>query len=68
MGFEPFYIFYAIIKTIVFAFLITSISAYYGYKVEGGALDVGRSSTSAVVNSSIALIIANYLLTDILLS
>ena len=66
--FQPYYIFYALAKTTVFAFLITTISAYYGYNVKGGAIDVGRSSTLAVVNSSIALIIANYILTDIMLS
>jgi len=68
LGFQPFYVSYAIIKTIIFAFLIASISAYFGYTVKGGAIDVGVSSTSAVVNSSVAIIIANYFLTDILLS
>lgn len=68
MGFDQFYIVYALTKTVVFAFLITSISSFYGYYVQGGALDVGRASTLAVVNSSIALIISNYLLTEIMLS
>lgn len=68
LGFNPFYVTYALIKTVIFAFLIASISAYFGYTVKGGAIDVGTSSTSAVVNSSVAIIIANYLLTDILLS
>ncbi len=68
MGFNQFYIVYALTKTVVFAFLITSISSFYGYYVKGGALDVGRASTLAVVNSSIALIISNYLLTEIMLS
>ncbi|PLW95185.1 MAG: ABC transporter permease [Marinilabiliales bacterium] len=58
---------YALVKTIVFAFLITTISGYYGYYTEGGALEVGRSSTKAVVNSSIMIIIANLVLTQILL-
>ncbi|MCT4622868.1 MAG: ABC transporter permease [Schleiferiaceae bacterium] len=68
LGFVPFYIAYAVIKTVAFAFLITSISSYYGYNVKGGALEVGRSSTLAVVNSSIAIIVANYIITDVMLS
>jgi len=68
LGFEPYYVFYALVKTTVFAFLITSISSFYGYNVKGGAIDVGRASTLAVVNSSIALIVSNYFLTDLMLS
>lgn len=68
LGFNPFYVTYALIKTVVFATLISSISAYFGYTVKGGAIEVGRASTAAVVNSSVAIIVANYLLTDILLS
>jgi len=68
LEFNPFYITYALIKTVIFAFLITTISAYFGYTVKGGAIAVGHASTSAVVNSSIAIIVANYFLTDILLS
>lgn len=68
MGWNPFYITYAIIKMIVFAFLISTISAYFGYTVKGGAVEVGRSSTTAVVNSSLAIIVFNYILTDVLLS
>lgn len=58
---------YALVKTVVFAFLITSISGFYGYYTEGGALEVGKSSTKAVVNSSIMIIVANLVLTQILL-
>ncbi|NVK26735.1 MAG: ABC transporter permease [Flavobacteriia bacterium] len=68
MGWDPFYISYAIIKMIVFAFLIASISAYFGFTVKGGAVEVGRSSTTAVVNSSLAIIVFNYILTDVLLN
>ncbi len=68
LGFVPFYLFYALIKTVIFAFLISTISAFFGYTVEGGAIDVGKASTTAVVNSSVAIIVANYFLTDILLS
>lgn len=65
--FVPFNIVYALVKTVVFAFLIISIASYYGYYTKGGALDVGRSSTKAVVTSSIAILVANLLLTQMLL-
>ena len=66
--FNPFYITYAMIKTIFFAFIISSVSAYYGYHAKGGAIAVGKSSTLAVVSSSILILLFNYLLTDIILS
>lgn len=66
-GFKSYYIGYALTKTVVFAFLITTISSYFGYYVRGGAVEVGVSSTRAVVSSSMAVIVANYVLTQILL-
>ncbi len=60
-------LYYALVKTIVFAFLITSISSYYGYYTRGGSLEVGRSSTKAVVASSVAILLANYVLTQLIL-
>ena len=66
--FNPFYITYAMIKTIFFAFIISSVSAYFGYHTKGGAIAVGKSSTTAVVASSILILLFNYLLTDIILS
>jgi phospholipid/cholesterol/gamma-HCH transport system permease protein len=60
-------VFYALLKTTVFAFIITSVSAYNGYYVEGGALDVGKASTRTVVHSSILIIIFNLILTQLLL-
>ena len=66
--FTPFYITYAMIKTIFFAFIISSVSAYCGYHTKGGAIAVGKSSTTAVVASSILILLFNYLLTDIILS
>jgi len=65
--FHVFDIVYALIKTVVFAFLITSVSSYHGYYTRGGALEVGRSSTEAVVYSTVAILLANYLLTQLLL-
>jgi phospholipid/cholesterol/gamma-HCH transport system permease protein len=58
---------YALTKTVVFGFLIVSISSFYGYYAKGGSLDVGRSSTQAIVSSSVAILIANFLLTQMIL-
>lgn len=66
--FVPFYIVYSLVKMIIFAFIISSISAYYGYYVKGGALDVGRASTQAVVYSSILILLFNVLLTQLMLA
>jgi phospholipid/cholesterol/gamma-HCH transport system permease protein len=65
--FYPYDITYSLIKTLFFAFIITSISAYHGYYTEGGALEVGQSSTRAVVYSIVVVMIFNYLLTQVLL-
>ncbi|MDY0254834.1 MAG: ABC transporter permease [Tenuifilaceae bacterium] len=67
-AFIPYYIVYGVIKTIVFAFIITSVSAFYGYYVSGGSLEVGRSSTKAVVYSSVVILLFNLILTQLLLS
>lgn len=67
-AFTPYYITYGIIKGVVFAYIITSISAYNGYYVEGGAVEVGRSSTRAVVFSSVVVLLFNLILTQLLLS
>lgn len=66
--FDSYTIFYAIVKTIVFATLITSISGFEGYIVKGGAVEVGAASTRAVVWSSIMIILFNLILTQLLLS
>jgi len=67
-GFVPFYVTYAMVKTVVFAFIITSVSSYNGYYAAGGSLEVGRSSTNAVVYSSIVVLLFNVILTQLLLS
>ncbi len=59
---------FAMIKSFVFAFLISSISSYKGYYTFGGALEVGKASTSAVTNSVIAILCADYLLAQLLLN
>ena len=66
--FRPFKVIYALIKTGVFAFIITSVSAYHGYYTSGGALEVGKSSTKAVVYSTIIILIFNFVLTQLLLT
>jgi phospholipid/cholesterol/gamma-HCH transport system permease protein len=65
--YDSFKVVYTLIKSVVFSFLITSISAYFGYFTKGGALEVGRSSTLAVVYSMIMILISNYLITQIML-
>ncbi len=66
--FRMYDIYYALIKTVVFAFIISSISAYFGYNVRGGSLEVAKASTNAVIYSSITIIIFNLILTQLLLS
>jgi phospholipid/cholesterol/gamma-HCH transport system permease protein len=66
--FDGFTIIYALIKTVVFALLITSISGFEGFVVKGGAVQVGAASTRAVVWSSIMIIVFNLVLTQLLLS
>ncbi len=65
--FVEWYVWYAIIKSLVFAFIISSIASYFGYYVKGGALEVGKASTNAVVSSSIIILLFDVLLTKIML-
>ncbi|MBR2262528.1 MAG: ABC transporter permease [Paludibacteraceae bacterium] len=65
--FTPYYVTYSVIKSLLFAFVISSVSSYYGYTVSGGALEVGKASTDAVVNSSVLILLFNIMLTKILL-
>lgn len=66
-GFVPFNVFFGLIKAYTFAFIISTIPAYYGYYVKGGALEIGRSSTKSVVVSCIMILFADYLLAALLL-
>ncbi len=66
--FVPFYITYALIKTVFYAFIITSVSSFYGYYVKGGALEVGRSSTKGVVYSSVLILMTDVILTQLMLA
>jgi phospholipid/cholesterol/gamma-HCH transport system permease protein len=63
----PFNATFALIKAYTFAFIISSIPAYYGYNVQGGALEIGRSSTQSVVTSCIMILFADYVLAAVLL-
>ena len=66
-NFKSFYIVYALTKTVVFAFIISSVSSYYGYYAELGSKSVGEASTKAVVNSSLIILIFNLILTNLML-
>jgi len=66
--FEPWKLYYSFTKVLVFAFLITSVSSYCGYHTEGGALEVGKSSTTAVVYSSILILLFGLILTNLFLT
>ena len=66
-GFMPFNVIFAMTKAYTFAFIISSIPAYYGYHVKGGALEIGRASTKAVVVSCILILFADYILAALLL-
>ena len=65
--FVEWYVWYAIIKSLFFSVVITSVASFYGYNVKGGALDVGKASTNSVVASSILILLLDVLLTKLLL-
>lgn len=66
--FVPFYVTYSLIKTVVYAIIITSVPAFFGYHVSGGALEVGKASTKGVVTSSILILLFDVILTQLLLA
>lgn len=66
-GFLPYNAVFALVKAYTFAFIISSVSSFFGYYVKGGSLEIGRSSTKAVVVSCILILFADYLLSAILL-
>jgi phospholipid/cholesterol/gamma-HCH transport system permease protein len=67
-AFIPYYIVYSMVKTVVFAFIITSVSAYHGFYVKGGALEVGKASTKGVVYSSVLILLFNVIITQLMLA
>ena len=66
-GFVPYNVVFALYKSVTFAFIISTIPAYYGYNVKGGAMEIGRSSTKSVVVSCVLILFADYMLAAILL-
>ena len=65
--FQEWYVWYGLIKSLFFAFIIASVSSFFGYNVKGGALEVGKASTNAVVSSSILILLFDVILTKLLL-
>lgn len=66
--FNPWFMWMSIIKSLFFAFIISSVSAFFGYSVDGGSVEVGKASTAAVVNSSILILFSDVFLTQVLSS
>ena len=66
--FVPYYIFYSVVKSMVFAFIIVSTASYFGYYVKGGALQVGKASTDSVVISSVVILAMDLVLTHLMLA
>ncbi|MCK9627176.1 MAG: ABC transporter permease [Bacteroidales bacterium] len=67
-AFRGYYIFYSMVKMSIFSFIITSVSAFYGYYASGGSLGVGKSSTKAIVVSSVSILVANLIITQLMLN
>ncbi|MDE5941549.1 MAG: ABC transporter permease [Muribaculaceae bacterium] len=65
--FQEWYVWYGLIKSLFFAFIISSVASFFGYYVKGGALEVGKASTNAVVSSSILILLFDVVLTKLLL-
>ena len=68
LDFIPFHISYAFIKTAFFAFILATIPSYHGYFLKGGALEVGKASTTSFVWTSVLIIVTNYIITQLLLT
>ena len=67
-SFTPFHVAYAYIKTFVFAFILATVPSWQGFYMKGGALEVGKASTNSFVWTSVLIILANYIITQLLLS
>jgi phospholipid/cholesterol/gamma-HCH transport system permease protein len=67
LEFIPFHVTYSFIKSVVFAFVIATVPSFHGYYMKGGALDVGKASTTSFVWTSVVIIILNFILTQLLL-
>ncbi|MBQ5982311.1 MAG: ABC transporter permease [Prevotella sp.] len=65
-SFKPWFMYMSIIKSLFFAFIISSVSSFFGYTVDGGSVEVGKASTDAVVSSSVLILFSDVFLTQIL--
>ena len=65
-AFKPWFMYMSIIKSLFFAFIIASVSSFFGYTVDGGSVEVGKASTDAVVTSSVLILFSDVFLTQIL--
>lgn len=65
--FVEWFVWCGIIKSLFFAFIIASVSSYYGYTVEGGSIEVGKASTKSVVSCSVLILFADLVLTQLLM-
>lgn len=66
--FKPYNIFYSVVKSVAYVFFISTLASYYGYFVKGGALEVGKASTQAVVASNVAILLCDIVLTQLMLA
>ena len=67
-SFNPWFMWMSIVKSLFFAYIIASVSSYFGYTVEGGSVEVGKASTDAVVSSSVLILFSDVFLTQMLSS
>jgi len=65
-AFKPWFMWMSIVKSLFFAYIIASVSSYFGYTVEGGSVEVGKASTDAVVSSSVLILFSDVFLTQML--
>lgn len=65
--FNEFFIWYSIIKSMIFGFIIASVAAYFGYYAKGGSLDVGKASTDSVVTNSVLILITDLVFTQLVM-
>ena len=65
--FRVYDVIYAVTKTTIFAFVMSTVSSFYGYKIEGGALELGKASTQGIIVSSFIILILNVVITNLML-
>ena len=68
IDFKPFQVIYAFIKTLVFAWILATVPSFHGFYMKGGALEVGKASTTSFVWTSVLIVVMNYILTQLLLN